>query len=300
MDLRHLRYFVAVAEELHFTRAAERLHIGQPPLSQQIQALEAELGVALLERSKRRVALTEAGKRFLVSARRVLAEAEQAAEDAQRAARGELGELRIGFSSSVPFTALLPRLLRDYRRAFPQVTLTLREMFAVDQMEALRADALDIGLVRHSGLEQPADLVFHEIRQDPLRVAINASHPLAGRDLLSLSDLRDEGFIAYPRGTGSGFMLQLHRLCLAAGFTPRVVQEAREITTQIGLAAAGLGVAVLPAPFECIKIEGIRYLPLADEGAYLALAAATRRLTASPLVSGFLDSLRALTQPAES
>ncbi|MDY0883153.1 LysR substrate-binding domain-containing protein [Dongia soli] len=295
MELRHLRYFVAVAEELHFTRAAERLHIGQPPLSQQIQALEQELGVELLARSKRRVSLTEAGKRFLVSARRILAEADQAADDARRAARGELGELRIGFSSSVPFTSMLPRLLHDYRQAHPQVTLTLREMFAVEQMEALRADKLDIGLVRHSGLEHPADLEFHEIRQDPLRVAINAGHPLASRAILQMSDLRDEGFIGYPPGTGSGFTLQLHRLCLAAGFAPRVVQEAREITTQIGLAAAGLGIAVLPAPFECIKIDGVRYVPLADDGAYLALAVATRRLAPSPLVGGFLESLWTLT-----
>ncbi len=298
MELRHLRYFVVVAEELHFTRAAERLHIGQPPLSQQIQALERDLGVALFQRSKRHVALTEAGKRFLASARRILADAEQAGEEARRAARGELGELRIGLSSSLPFTSILPSLLHDYRQDYPQVTLSLREMFAVDQFEALREDRLDIGLVRYSGLEQPADLVFHEIRQDSLRVVINVHHPLAKSRKsargLRLADLRDEGFITYPRGTGTGLTLLLRQLCLAAGFEPRVAQEARETTTQIGLVAAGFGIAVLPSPFECIKIDGVRYLPLLDEGAHLGLVAATRRALPSPLLAGFLNRLRAM------
>jgi DNA-binding transcriptional LysR family regulator len=294
MELRHLRYFLAVAEELHFTRAAARLHIGQPPLSQQIQSLESELGVALFERSKRRVSLTEAGKRFERSARKILAEAEHAGEEARRAARGELGELRIGFSSSLPFTSILPNVLHDYRLHYPHVTLSLREMFAADQFEALQVDHLDVGLVRYSGLELPAELTLHEIRQDPLRVVINTGHRLAGVQALRLADLRDEGFITYPRGTGSGLTSLLRQLCLAAGFEPRVVQEARETTTQIGLVAAGLGVAILPSPFECIKIDGVRYLPILDHGAHLSLAAAIRRKPPSSLLLGFLDRLWAV------
>lgn len=291
MELRHLRYFVAVAEELHFTRAAERLNIGQPPLSQQIQALEAELGVVLFERSKRRVALTEAGKRFLVSARQILADTEQAAEEARRAARGEVGELRIGFTASLPFTSLLPGVLQDYRQHHPQVTLTLREMFTADQFEALRAERLDVGFVRYTGLEAPPGVTLREIHRDPLRLVLNARHPLAEAAALRLAEIRDEGFISYPRDAGTGLTALVRQLCLAAGFEPKVVQEAREATTQIGLVAAGLGVAVLPAPLECVHIDGVRYLPLQDAGAHFSLAVATRQEAPSPLLAGFLARL---------
>jgi len=291
MELRHLRYFVAVAEELHFTRAAKRLHIEQPPLSQQIQALEAELGAALFQRSKRRVALTEAGQRFLVRARDILAETAQAADEARRVARGELGELRIGFSSSLPFTSLLPRVLHDYRQACPHVTLTLREMFTVDQLEALRTGALDIGLVRFRGTEPTADLILREIRQDPLLLVVNATDPLASRRDVALAELKERGFIVYPRGTGTSLTQLVRQLCLAAGFEPLVAQEAREVMAQIGFVAAGLGVAILPAPFECVRLEGVRYVPIRDSGAHLSLGVAVRREHGSALIDGFLHHL---------
>jgi DNA-binding transcriptional LysR family regulator len=293
MELRHLRYFVAVAEELHFTRAAERLHIGQPPLSQQIQALEEELGVQLFARSKRRVALTEAGQRFLVSARQILADTEQAAEQARRAARGEVGELRIGFTSSLPLTPLLPGVLNDYRRRHPQVTLTLREMFTTDQFDALMAERLDVGFVRYTNVTAPPGLALREIHRDPLRVVINQRHPLAGEKSLSFAQLRDEAFISYPHDAGTGLSVMLRQLGLAAGFEPKVVQEAREATTQIGLVAAGLGVAILPSPLECVRLSGVRYVPLTETNAYLSLAVAIRAETPSPLLEGFLLRLAA-------
>lgn len=291
MELRHLRYFVAVAEELHFTRAAKRLHIGQPPLSQQIQALEAELGVALFQRSKRHVALTEAGQRFLISARSILSEATSAAEDARRAARGELGELRIGFSSSLPFTSLLPRVLRDYRAAYPHVTLTLREMFTIDQLEALQLGRLDIGLIRFRGTEPTSELLVREVGQDPLRVVAHASDPLAQQDTVALSDLKERGFIVYPPGTGTSLTQLVRQLCLEAGFDPIIAQEAREPMAQIGFVAAGLGIAILPAPFESVRLEDVRYLPIRDPGAHLSLGVAVRRHDRSALVDGFLDHL---------
>lgn len=291
MELRHLRYFVAVAEELNFTRAAARLHIGQPPLSQQIKALEEELGVRLFERSKRRVALTEAGERFLTGAWRLLADAEMAVEGARRAARGEVGELRVAFTSSLPFTSLLPGLIRSYRQRRPDVTLTLREMFTSEQYAALEAGEIDLGFVRYSGLPTPPGVTVRAIRHDPLRLVINAGHPLAARDCVSLADMADEGFITYPRSVGTGLTALLRQLCLAAGFEPRIVQEAGEATTQIGLVAAGLGVALLPSPLECVRIEGVRYLPLSDPEAYLSLGAAMRRGNASPRVAEFLAEL---------
>lgn len=291
MELRHLRYFVAVAEELHFTRAAKRLHIEQPPLSQQIQALESELGVSLLRRSKRHVALTEAGQRFLLDAKRILQEAQRATEDARRAARGELGELRIGFSSSLPFTSLLPQVLRRYRQAYPHVTLTLREMFTIDQLEALRLGQIDIGLVRFRGTEPSAELNLRQVSQDPLRLVVNAADPLARRASVAMAELQAHGFIVYPPGTGTSLTFLVRQLCLAAGFEPQVAQEAREPMAQIGFVAAGLGIAILPAPFECVVLPDVRYVPLSDAGAHLSLGVAVRREHQSPLISGFLDQL---------
>ncbi len=292
MELRHLRYFVAVAEELHFTRAAKRLHIGQPPLSQQIQALEAELGVALFQRSKRHVAMTAAGDRFLMSARQILSDTDAATDEARRAARGELGELRIGFSSSLPFTSLLPRILRDYRFSYPHVTLTLREMFTFDQLEALQLGRLDIGLIRYRGTEASPDLAVREIRQDPLRLVVHMADPLAQEGSVSLLDLKDRGFIVYPRGTGTSLTMLVRQLCLVAGFEPKVAQEAREPMAQIGFVAAGLGIAILPAPFECVRLDEVRYLPIRDAGAHLSLGVASRREDKSALIEGFLNHLR--------
>lgn len=291
MDLRHLRYFVAVAEELNFTRAAERLHIGQPPLSQQIQALEAELGVQLFERTKRRVALTPAGERFLERARRILGDTAQAIDEVRRIAGGELGELRIGFTSSLPFTALLPNLVRRYRAQRPEVTLILREMFTSDQYVALEKDELDVGFVRYTGLATPTGVTVREIHHDPLRLVINAAHPLASQPALSLADVREEDFITYPPGTGTGLTALLGQLCLAAGFAPRIVQTAGEATTQIGLVAAGLGVALLPSPLECVRIEGVRYMPVTDPGAHLSLGIAVHDKHGKAVITEFLANL---------
>jgi DNA-binding transcriptional LysR family regulator len=291
MELRHLRYFVAVAEELSFTRAARRLHIGQPPLSLQIKALEGELGLLLFERSKRRVALTAAGERFLVSARQILADAQRAAEEARRVARGEIGELRVGFTSSLPLTSLLPEVIRAYRNIAPKVTLTLVEMFTADQIEALMAGRLEIGFLRHTGQGAPSELNIRPIRRDPLRVAIHVRHRLARSRSVFFSQLREESFITYPESAGTGLRLPLRQLAMAAGFDPKVVQEASEAATQIGLVAAGLGVTVIPSPLECIRVPGVRYLSLRDAGAHVTLAVATRREPPSPLLAGFLAML---------
>ncbi|WP_293764840.1 LysR family transcriptional regulator [uncultured Aquitalea sp.] len=291
MELRHLRYFVAVAEELHFTRAAERLHIAQPPLSQQIQALEAELGVRLFERHRRKVLLTEAGKQFLIRARRILADTEEAAEQARRAARGEVGELRIGFTSSLPLTPVLPGTLHRYRQHYPAVRLILREMFTTDQFLALQQEEIDVGFVRFNGLSPAAHILVRELRRDPLQVVINQRHPLAGERSLSLGQLKNEGLVCYPRSAGTGLHSVIRQLCADNGFEPKINQEAGEAITQIGLVAAGLGIAILPSPLECVKIEGVKYIPLMDEGAYLAMGIATREGEISPLVAGFLSHL---------
>ncbi|HJV08005.1 MAG TPA: LysR substrate-binding domain-containing protein [Chromobacteriaceae bacterium] len=293
MELRHLRYFVAVAEELHFTRAAARLHIGQPPLSQQIQALEAELGVPLFCRHQRKVSLTEAGQHFLRRARKILADTQDAADEARRVARGELGELRVGFTSSLPLAPILPAALHAYRHSYPDVTLTLREMFSSDQFLALQRQELDVGFVRFSGLKPAEQIRVRELRRDRLLVVINQQHPLAHQPQLWLQQLRNERLICYPRTAGTGLNTVVRQLCQQQQVELRIAQEAGEATTQIGLVAAGLGIAILPSPLECVQIAGVRYIPLADEGAYLAMGVATREGQESALVSGFLQQLSA-------
>lgn len=297
MELRHLRYFLAVAEELHFTRAAARLHIGQPPLSQQIQALEAELGVTLFERTRRSVALTEAGEHLVRRAREILGATGSVAEELQRIKRGEQGELRIGFTASGLLIPDLRALLRGYHRAYPDVSLKLREMFTHAQFAALVAGELDIGFVRYNGAAPQPGLHLQFLRRDRLCLVLPEEHHLARLSEVPLAACRDEEFIFYPETSGASMVGQLRRLCAEAGFVPRVAQEAREAQTQIGLVATGLGIAVLTAPMAAVQLAGVCFVPLADEGAYLDIALASRAEETSPRVRGFLAALPPVTAP---
>jgi DNA-binding transcriptional LysR family regulator len=299
MELRHLRYFVAVAEELHFTRAAERLHIAQPPLSQQIRALEEELGVQLFVRTRRSVALTDAGGALLVRARELLAAAHALPEELRRVARGEAGELRIGFTSTLPLTRLLRDTVAGHRAAYPHVALQLREMHTAAQFEALRRGELDVGFVRYNE-RAPDGIRLQLLRRDPLRLVVPATHRFARRRQVSIADCRDERFIGFPGSAGTGTGPLLKRLCAQAGFEPVIAQEAGEATTQIGLVAVGLGIAVLPAPLEAVQIEGVRYVPLADKDAMLFMSAATRIGEASERVLRFVRGLGHAAHEAHS
>lgn len=291
MELRHLRYFVAVAEELNFTRAAEKLHIGQPPLSMQIRDLEQEIGARLFDRSRRKIVLTQAGSRLLLRARDILAAAGDAADEARRIAGGEAGELRIGFTASLPYTNTLPDVLYAYRRRHPAVSLQLREMFSAEQFVALGRGALDVGFVRFGAEAAPDGISVREIGRDPLRLVVNVAHRLAAEPVVDFATLRDEDFITFPADAGTGLPSILRSLCRAAGFEPRVVQLAREATTQIGLVAAGLGIALLPAPLECVRIPRVRYLPVAGNAAFFPLAIASLVHGSDPLLDGFLAVL---------
>ncbi|ATP29708.1 LysR family transcriptional regulator [Chromobacterium violaceum] len=292
MELRHLRYFLAVAEELHFTRAAERLHIGQPPLSQQIQALEAELGAPLFRRHQRKVELTAAGQQLLPRARQILADSAAAAAAVRRAADGETGELRIGFTSSLPLTPILHHSLQHYRQAYPEVRLTLSEMFTAGQFDALERRQLDLGFVRFNG-PTPSPLIrVEELHRDRLLAVVPSAHPLAERKTLPLKLLAGEPLIGYPRESGSGLSDVVRQLALQNGLELKMVQEAGEAITQIGLVAAGVGIAILPSPLECVQIPAVRYVPLSDDGAYLSMGIAVRRDDDSPLVANFLAGVR--------
>lgn len=289
MELRHLRYFIAVAEELHFGRAAQVLGISQPPLSQQIQALEEELGARLFERTNRRVALSEAGRLFLDEARQVLAQVDKAADVARRAQLGELGEMKIGFTSSAPFNSSIPQAIFAFRQAFPAVHLNLLEMSSRDVAEALVEESIEIGVMRPFPLAD--SLVGVELFREPLVAVIQAEHPLAegSENGLYIGALADEPFVFFPRSYGSGLYAQLLSLARQAGFSPHIAQEAGEAMTIIGLVSAGLGVSVLPASFQHMRIKGVVYRPLLDADASTAVWLVQRKGNTSPMAKAFAE-----------
>lgn len=288
MELRHLRYFVAVAEELHFGRAAEKLFIAQPPLSQQIQQLERELGVLLFARTSRRVQLTPAGEVFLDEARRTLAGLEAGADAARRAARGETGWLGIGFAASATYD-LLPTVLHDFRAAYPEVQLSLRELNAAEQAHALRDKSIHVGLARPA--IEGADLVTHAVWEEPFLAALPAAHPRAGERDLALETLAGEPFVSFPEAPAPSYAQAVRAACEGAGFVPRVVQEVREMQTAIGLVVAGIGITLLPASVSHLHRDGLVYLPLREPAPHTVLAVVSRREDPSPALANFLQTV---------
>jgi DNA-binding transcriptional LysR family regulator len=291
MELRHLRYFIAVAEELHFGRAALQLGISQPPLSQQIQALEQELGARLFERTNRRVELSEAGRLFLEEARLVMAQVDKAADVARRAQLGELGEMKIGFTSSAPFNSSLPKAIYAFRQAFPAVHLNLKEMSSKSVADALLDETIEIGLMRPLAL--PDSLSVVELLREPLVAVLSVAHPLAQAEQrgIELKELANEPFVFFPRSYGSGLYAQFLSLARQAGFSPHIAQEAGEAMTIIGLVAAGLGVSVLPASFQWMRIEGVVYRPLLDPGATTAVWLVQRKGQPTAMAQAFTELL---------
>lgn len=293
MELRHLRYFRAVAEELHFGRAAERLLIAQPPLSQQIRQLERELGVTLLTRSTRSVELTPAGRVFLDRTVKILAAVDDASEQARRIAEGMEGRLVIGCVGSATYS-LLPRLVRALRKTLPAADLSVRgEMLAPAQLAALHAGEIDIGLLRPPVTDP--DITVETIRRDRLLVALPAGHPYAERAALSAFDLRDEDFISHAGRGRSRMSALVTTLCLDAGFAPRIRHEVEETSTLVTLVAAGLGVAVVPEPTAALDIAGVCYRPLSPESTSIELLAAYPSSSSSPLIANVLEVLREIT-----
>jgi DNA-binding transcriptional LysR family regulator len=289
MELRHLRYFIAVAEELHFGRAALRLGIAQPPLSQQIQRLEQELGVSLFTRSTRRVELTPAGRVFLVEVGRVFAQSERAIRAAQRASRGEVGHLAIGFVPSADLD-ILPRVLGLWRPRFPHVEVEVHTLLPGQQIEALHQGHIDVGFLR-----LPVDddgLVIESIHREPLVAALPERHPLARRARVRIADLKADSMILFPRRIAPGYHDLLVGVCRRAGFTPRVAHETESIQTNIGLVAAGLGVSLLPAAIRNLQRAGVAYRPLAPPVPHVEMAVAYARDDRSPTLRGFLHVVR--------
>ncbi len=287
-----MRHFVAVAEELNFRRAAERLGMSQPPLSQSIQALEQDLEVALFERRRQRVYLTAAGRLLLARSRTILADVEATRSDLRAAACGGGGDLRIGFTASAALMPLLHHALHRFRCASPGVLLLAREMPSREQIEALERRGLDIGIARRPPLERSASLEFSLLCRDALVVAVHESHPIAALPAIRMKLLRDEAFISYPHGAGTSlYQESLLALAKSAAFYPAIVQEAHDSSTIIALVASGLGVAIVPASLRCIHMQGVRFVDLLDSSARTALYIVHRSQDASASMNAFRDLL---------
>lgn len=289
MELRPLRYFIAVAEELHFGRAAERLCIAQPPLSQQIQQLERELGFALFHRTNRRVTLTAAGQVFLDEARELLATLDKAVQAGRRVARGEAGWLGIGFVGSATY-ALLPAVLSAFRERYPEVELVLRELVSAKQAQALHDRRIHVGFARPA--IEDTELVSETVVREPLLAALPESHPLAACDRLPLSQLAGEPFLLFPPHPKPSYADFLTALCARAGFRPVVVQVTAEMHTAISLVAAGIGVTLVPASVQNVHRPGVVYRPLTDPEPMTELTVACRRNDDSPTLRAFLAIVR--------
>ena len=294
MELRHLRYFVVLAEELHFGRAAQRLGISQPPLSQQIRALEADLKAPLFERTNRRVELTEAGRALLVEARATLDQAERAAAVVTQAQRGQVGELRIGFAPSAPLIAPFTATLLAFRKAAPGVRLVLDDQVSPQQVEALMERRLHIGFIRSPAApDLPDALAAIELYREPLAAFMSEDHALARQRTVPLKAFSNEPFVFFPRSHGTSLYDQMFALCRRAGFTPRVAQEARANATILGLVAVGLGVSILPTSLRGIALANIACRPLSPAGAPTSMWLVHRRHDQSPIAETFVTLAKA-------
>ena len=292
-DFRQLRYFIAVAEELSFTRAAQRLHLSQPPLSQQIQALEQDLGVRLLERDKRNVMLTPPGRLFLDQARQILAMADEARTQVAEAAAGFSGHLKLAYTVSVSFHPALPQTLLRLGQNAPNVRVWLSEMYSEPQFSAIRNGQIDVGFVRDVPTHEDDARVLRldVIDREPLLLALPAGHRLADRQSLELAEVAGDPFVVQPRELAATLYDRLVRLATNAGFHPVIRQHAQQINGLLALVAAGIGLALVPASMQVVKLAGVSYVPLADPDAYLLLAVASHSETPSPVVLQFLETV---------
>jgi DNA-binding transcriptional LysR family regulator len=291
MELRHLRYFVAVAEELHFRRAAERLHIAQPPLSQQIIALEKELKVKLLFRTKRKVELTQAGQLLLADARQILSLADRAVETARRASRGEIGHLAIGLLPSADLV-VLPRILPVFRQRFPGIDLTLYSLTPKDQITAIHEGRLQAGLLR-----LPIDdkqLAVETLMREPLVAVLPEGHPLASQKHVSVEALAAEPHVLYPRRNSPAYYDIVVTLYHQAGFSLKVVQEVETIQTTLSLVAAGLGVSIQPSSIRQLGRVGVVYRPLRGRIPVVEMGIVYRPDDRSHTLQSFLSVARSI------
>jgi DNA-binding transcriptional LysR family regulator len=285
MEFRHLKYFVAVAEELHFGRAAAKVQITQPVISDQIRRLEQELGVKLFFRTKRTVELTEPGKIFLKEAKQILERIEKAVSEVQKADRGELGSLIIGYTGPAFYT-VLPKIIRTFRDRYPQVELVLKEICTNEQVEALNVEDIEIGFL-HPPVDGDFELI--SIMTEKMVLALPENHPLTTFTQVPISKLSDQPFILFPRQEGPNLYSRILSLCQQAGFSPKVVQEVTPQPTMIGLVAAGIGVSFVSESLQNLNRPGVVYRELDVPTPELELVAAWKKDKVSPVLQKFLQ-----------
>jgi DNA-binding transcriptional LysR family regulator len=297
MELRHLRYLIAVADEGHITRAAERLGMQQPPLSRLIKTVEQEIKLQLFRRVPRGVELTDAGRAFIDGARTIFASLDRTLDSARRTARGEEGRISVGFTTSAAFHPLVPRVIRKFREAFPMVAVALTEGGPADLIEGMRNDQLDAVFIR-TPVARPEGLAVHRLLGEEMVVALPTGHALARSNAiqpLPLRSLSGQTFVAYgsPHGTWAWLRDAIFAACRAAGFSPRVGQEAPHLVSALPLVAAGIGVSIVPASLQQMNIRGVIFRHLKGTGQLEApLNLATPRGHSSPLVRQFFDLAR--------
>lgn len=290
MELRHFKYFIAVAEELHFGRAAQRLQIAQPPLSYQIKQLESEIDALLFQRTKQKVELTEAGKVFLERAYEIVNRVDLACEEARRIHHGEGGQLILAFSGSIAFETL-PSLVRSFQEKYPNISIILRHYTTTEQIEALQERSIHAGF-----LIPPVDsnlLNVEIIKEEPFVACVPNTHPLAShKGPIDLSLLANDLFVMTPRHAGIGYYDTIISLCQHSGFSPQKTQEASELPTAISFVAAGIGVAILPSSIQFLKNDQIVYLPLKKTFTNYKFALAWNKEESSPVVVSFISFLK--------
>jgi DNA-binding transcriptional LysR family regulator len=286
MELRHLRYFLAVAETLHFTKAAAQLHIAQPPLSRQIRELEEELGVTLFERIGRRVELSAAGEVFAERARQILAATASAVVDSQRAQRGEIGRLAVGFFEHAAYT-VLPPVLRAFQLRFPNVEVELRWFPVVEQVAALMRGDIDLAFVRPvTNLDA---LSRATILREPFAVALPATHALARKATLSIADCAHERVMNYTQRLAPDYHATITRLCALAGFAPIAFPEVGQVYTALGLVSAGVGIAIVPASVQRVHVDSVAYRPLKECDAVSETCLAWKHRRAPASLTAFVE-----------
>ncbi|HYH19621.1 MAG TPA: LysR substrate-binding domain-containing protein [Azospirillum sp.] len=297
IEVRHLRYFRAVAEELHFGRAAARLHVAQPALTRQIQRLEEDVGVLLLKRSQRSVELTPAGALFLERTKMILDEIAKAAIDARRVEAGEYGRLTVGFIHSSTY-GLMPAVLERFRHMYPEVELDLREMTVAEQLDALVRGTIDVGLLRPPASDPRIRMIA--IFEERFLLVVPKGHRLAGAASVPLARLAGEPFIMFSQRQSPLFHSRIMRMCENAGFSPNVVQHATQIHTVLGLVGAGMGVAVVPETARNLHIPGIRFLRIESAPDPVHVALAWRRDNETPAVRSFRQVALLVAQQMQS
>lgn len=292
MELRHIRYFLALAEAGNFTRAAAALGIAQPPLSQQIKALEREVGVQLFHRVPHGAELTAAGSAFLFEARQALAFAERATLAAQRAHRGESGQLRLGFTTSATYNPLISATIEAFHHRWPQIAVSLDELNTTLLFERVLRGEVDGAFVRPNDDPLDAGIAITALPDEPTVVALPSNHPLAARDRLRLSDLAEEPLILFPRSVGPGLRDEILAACSVCGFMPILGQEAQRTADTINLVAAHLGVSVVPRSLTQVRLAGVAYRPIEGPAPVARLALAIARTNRSPILRNFRALLK--------